>query len=497
MVTEVKESIVNGVLLIMLSCGRGSGASHGVKGDMDKELSFEEPFDGPEVISDATEEPSFGDEIRISDADEGGGCDGGNSGTSDSCTDSGCLEFHVNTWTRDAQSGPSIASLPNGGFVVVWESYGQDGSGYGVYGQRFDADANKVGSEFRVNTWTTDTQWFSSITSLSDGGFVVVWESGCRWEGCTPQDGSSWGVYGQRFDANASKVGAEFQVTRWTTDDQRFPSITSLPNGGFVVVWESWLQDGSGYGVYGQRFDSNGNKVGSEFQVNTWTTDWQNNPSIASLSDGGFVVVWVSRCVTGECTGQDGDYSGVYGQRFDSNGNKVGSEFRVNTWTTDDQSAPCVASLSNGGFVVVWQSGCPILDCAYPEDTSSWGVFGQMFDSYGNKVGSEFLVNTWKVDYQGYPSVASLSNGGFVVVWQSGHELMPNGQDGSGWGVYGQRFDSNGNKIGSEFQVNTWTTYDQMYPSITSLPNGGFVVVWESNGQDGSSWGVYGRIFSQ
>jgi len=72
------------------------------------------------------------------------------------------------------------------------------------------------------------------------------------------------------------------------------PSITSVSSGGFVVVWQSFEQDGSGYGVYGQRFDSNGNKVGSEFRVNTWMTDWQWTPSITSLSNGGFVVVWGS-----------------------------------------------------------------------------------------------------------------------------------------------------------------------------------------------------------
>jgi hypothetical protein len=50
---------------------------------------------------------------------------------------------------------------------------------------------------------------------------------------------------------------------------------------------------------------------------------------------------------------------------------------------------------------------------------------------------------------------------------------------------------------GSEFQVNTWTTDDQSSPSVTSLSNGGFVVVWESNGQDGDGYGVYGRVFTQ
>jgi hypothetical protein len=32
--------------------------------------------------------------------------------------------------------------------------------------------------------------------------------------------------------------------------------VTGLPDGGFVVTWESWEQDGSRDGVYGQIFDT-------------------------------------------------------------------------------------------------------------------------------------------------------------------------------------------------------------------------------------------------
>ena len=34
--------------------------------------------------------------------------------------------------------------------------------------------------------------------------------------------------------------------------------------------------------------------LGSEFQVNTYTTNSQNNPSVAVDADGDFVVVWES-----------------------------------------------------------------------------------------------------------------------------------------------------------------------------------------------------------
>ena len=69
--------------------------------------------------------------------DPGEACDDGNNVNWDGCTQCRYLEFQVNTWTTDVQSGPSVASLPSGGFVVVWQSSGQDGSDYGVYGRIF------------------------------------------------------------------------------------------------------------------------------------------------------------------------------------------------------------------------------------------------------------------------------------------------------------------------------------------------------------------------
>lgn len=37
------------------------------------------------------------------------------------------------------------------------------------------------------------------------------------------------------------------------------PAVATLPDGGFVVNWESNLQDGSGTDAYMQRYDANGN----------------------------------------------------------------------------------------------------------------------------------------------------------------------------------------------------------------------------------------------
>lgn len=73
----------------------------------------------------------------------------------------------------------------------------------------------------------------------------------------------------------------------------------------------------------------------------------------------------------------------------------VGSEFRVNTYTTASQQHPVVAADASGNFLVVW------------ENTAHFWLFGQRYDSDGNPSGSEFQVNTHTTFGKGYPGVAT------------------------------------------------------------------------------------------
>ena len=157
------------------------------------------------------------------------------------------------------------------------------------------------------------------------------------------------------------------------------------------------------------------------------------------------------------------------------------TEFRINTFTTGDQLSPSVAKLSDGGFVVTWASD--------GQDGDGNGIYGQRYDSYGSTAGSEFSVSTYTSGHQSEPSVTGLLDGGFVVSWAS------NIQDGDSWGIFAQRYDSLGSNVGPEFQINTYTSNSQSAPSITDLDDGGFVVTWESDGQDGDGKGIYGQRY--
>ena len=129
-----------------------------------------------------------------------------------------------------------------------------------------------------------------------------------------------------------AQLAGEFQVNTYTTSYQYFPAVAADADGDFVVVWESYRQDGSGFGVFGQRYTSAGAAVGAEFQVNTFTTSYQRHrpwrPTPMATS-------WWCGSST-----QDGSGSGVFGQRYTSAGAAMGAEFQVNTYTTSSPALP-------------------------------------------------------------------------------------------------------------------------------------------------------------
>ena len=321
-------------------------------------------------------------------------------------------EFAINQNTIGAHTPGGVAVDGRGNFVVVWtwEPSQFDGE---IMGQRFDASGASVGSEFQVNTHTTGNQSSPRVAAAPNGSFVVVWHS-------LSQDGSDFGVFGRRFDASAAPLGGEFRVNSFTTGSQDTPVVDADSAGGFVVVWSSRYQTGDdSFGVFGQRFTALGAPQGPEFHVNTFTTGIQTEGAVAMDAAGGFIVTWAGD--------QGQPTTDVFARRFDATGAAVGSEFRVNTYTTDAQTSPRVDSDATGNFVVTWSS--------YRQDPDpARGVFAQRYDRSAAPRGVEFHVNAYTTSFQLAPEVASDPVGNFVVTWAS------YGQDGDSFGIFGQRF---------------------------------------------------------
>ena len=382
-------------------------------------------------------------------------------------------EFELNSYTVDHQQTPDVAMNDDGAFVVVWASTGQDGSEDGVYGQRYNSLGIAAGGEFRINAYTTGSQKDPRVAMDADGGFVVAWQD-------NDQDGSGAGIYAQRYGSNGHKLGSEFLVNTYTLLGQTSPDIAMADTGRFVVVWTSQVEDTNfTAGIYGQLYDSSGNRIDSEFQANTYTGDAQTSPAVAMNDAGDFVVVW-------EDESQDGSGNSVYGQRYGSDGARADSEFPVNSYTDNNQSFPDVAIDADGDFVVVWESQL--------QDGSSVGVFGQRFDSGGNSAGSEFSVPDITDGAQYGMRVAMNDDGDFVIVWNS-DDVESVGDQGA---VRAKRYTADGAEDSSEFSVNTYTTDFQGDEAVALDADGNFIVVWDSYGQDVElTYSVEGRYFQK
>src|SRR4051812_37376773 len=195
-------------------------------------------------------------------------------------------EFRVNTTTSDSQKRSSTAMDSAGNFVVVWQSAPQDGSGTGIFGQRYDVVGQPLGAEFQINTYTTASQERPSVAmDASTSRFVVVWQS-------SPQDGSGWGVFGQRFDSDGVQLGAEFPVNAFTTGDQTVPDVAVDDQGNFVTVWQRQAGASSPIQMVGRRFDAQGSALGDEFVVSDPDHFGWAGPAVAAGADGDFVVAW-------------------------------------------------------------------------------------------------------------------------------------------------------------------------------------------------------------
>jgi hypothetical protein len=129
-------------------------------------------------------------------------------------------------------------------------------------------------------------------------------------------DSSDFSIQGQRFTPGGSPIGSEFQVNTYTTLAQRFPSASAAANGGFLVSWTSngsFGGDSSGESVQAQRYAEDGSPIGAEFQVNTYSTSTQTTPSVAVDDDGDFVVAWMSIGSPGD----DTSYTSIQARRYE------------------------------------------------------------------------------------------------------------------------------------------------------------------------------------
>lgn len=369
-------------------------------------------------------------------------------------------EFRVNTTTPGAQSNAALAQDSAGNLVAVW--HGPGAEGLDIFAQRFDAAGAPVGAEFRVNTYTAGDQVNPVAALDDDGDLIVAWQS-------PAQDGSGSGIFMQRYRGDAP-FGGESRLNVYTGGNQRDPAISINASGDFAVTWISEQQNEGVGGVYARRFTESTNSFSDELKLSGLSVPGNQPPAVSLSADGILAAAWV----------QTSGSLKVMASRFDAAGQQLGSEVQVNTTTAIELNQPAIAVSPGGAFVVAWAHRTP----------DRQRVMMQWFDATGAKVGGEVQANPLDLNGQAAPALSTDAQVSCVLALQSY-------RDGSLYGIYAMRFAPGGVRQGNELRVNTWIAGDQIAPAVVMSPDGDFTIAWTSDAQDGSLGGIYAQRYER
>jgi acetyltransferase-like isoleucine patch superfamily enzyme len=352
-------------------------------------------------------------------------------------------EFRVNP-TGSSGYGPAVGVAQDGSYLVAW-SAGPDPQ---VLGQRFDRSGQRIGAEIQLGDWGLN---FFSVAMNPQGDFVVAL-------------GGFYSLIAQRFDRGGRNTGGAYVA--FSYDRYFLNDVATAPSGDFVVAAIDY-----GTVLFASLFDGHDNPRGAHV-ISRLERAPADSPAVAMGSDLEFVVVWPD---------SRGQANHVIGRRFTGSADPIGGEFAVSTDTAFTKTSVDVAGTPDGSFVAVWSSD--------GQDGDGGGIFGQRFDDGGRRLGREFRVNPTRVNSQVEPTVAVHSGGDFVVAWTS------LGQDGSQEGVFLQAFDREGRRVGTEVQVNVSTQGAQFAPAVAIGADGSIVAAWNAAADAGSGGDVYARRF--
>lgn len=209
-------------------------------------------------------------------------------------------EFLVNATTTGAQFMPRVTALQNGTIAAAYCSESA------IHVRLLQADGSPVPSTSEIIlSSSTGSYTRPTLTTLSDGRFVAVWEA---------SNGQGTDILAQIFSANGSKVGDQTIVNTTIFGSRARAQISALQDGGFAIVFEVSVTNPTG-DVRVATFDAAGNRYGNDLLVHSSTAGDQKRPDIITLADGRFVVTWTDAdgSIAGQVLRQDLNLTGTDG----------------------------------------------------------------------------------------------------------------------------------------------------------------------------------------
>ena len=254
----------------------------------------------------------------------------------------------------------------------------------------------------------------------------------------------------------ASFAGAgDFTVNADVTfNKQEDPSIAVMDDGNFVVSYTTWPTGHGSAKFRFRKFDREGNQIGETVSINNQLSGTHKESVLVPGDDNTVIVAF---------QGRDGSHDGVFVQALNSDLTPSGDTVMVNTETDRHQFYVDIKRLNSGNYIVVWTKHLEA-------GVSSHNVFGQLLDESLNKIGSELSIAANTGFNNTEAQIGVLSDDRFVVVWQA--------QDGGNTNIHGRMFSHTGNAISSIISISDQVS-SAKEPDIVVFDNDEVLVSWE------------------
>ncbi|MDK3020660.1 calcium-binding protein [Pseudodonghicola flavimaris] len=421
-------------------------------------------------------------------------------------------EIQVNTYSKSHQGDPAIAANPKtGGFQIVWESKGQDGDGYGIYGQTFGALGAMVDGEFRINDMTVGDQENPDVAFNRAGQGSWVWQTDAIWSETNinrdelpvsrDYEADNIRTRSKTFGFDGDGDGEEYynfeRVRYGRTDpeaegqDALEPRVISL--GGDMFATGYYVRDYlhaefqftvDEYTANTYRLPTNGQWSRNYMDTEVFPRGATNFGDLAQFDDENILVVGT---LAADAEGADGiiqfqlfEEPRVQGLAFD-----LSERFVLEgSGTTGAASDPRVVMLVGKQFAITWT------ETTGSGKSAQTDVYAQIFSKKTLKEASPVIqVHSDSGEDQDHAEITALKDGGFMVTWVAGGDA-----DGNGSAIMAQRFDADGVRLGKAQVVNATTKGDQADPAIDTLKNGNVAITWESETGDDSGLSVKAQV---
>ena len=311
------------------------------------------------------------------------------------------------------------------------------------------------------------------ITALNNGEYVVTYQG-------EDSDGGDYSIFVQKFNSDGTIQGEQVQLeaTGVTDGNDYAPQITAVGENGEYVVTFYGVDSNGDFSIFVQKFSSNGTIQGDQVKLEAiGVTDKDDlSPQITAVGENGEYVVTYH--------GKDSDdHFSIFVQKFDSSGAIQGEQVKLEGTGGGDDGYPQIAALNDGAYVVTYYG----LDS--DGDNS---IFVQKFSSNGAIQGAQVkLEATGGIYDDARPQITAVGTSGEYVVTYHGKD-----SDGGDYSVFVQRFDSSGAIQGAQVKLEGVTDKDDLFPQITALNNGAYVVTYYGKDSDGDDYSIFVQKFS-